>query len=669
MWAARQGGTKIPETAEADLLEDGFDPDADVELHIDDEFDAEIDHADDVTVEVVAEFIEFELGHNVVYPHHGAGKVCAKEIKEVFGERREYLTIKILHNDMTVMVPTENATLAGLRRVIDEETMVQKVLDVLRDDVSDMPKNWNRRFKHNRDKIKTGDIYELSEVVRNLALREHEKGLSSGEKQMYTRAKKILASELMYALDKSEVGSQAHLDELLSRSSDAETSGGSSVAAGEREEMAVALVVAAGQGERLGSERPKALVSLGGRLMWEWSTAALHSTPMIDEIVVALPPGVSALPGVRCVTGGAVRSESVRNALAAVASDADPILVHDAARPSLPELIEAVLAGLEGVDAAIAAAPVTDTTKECGDDHIVLCLQRSRLWAVQRRRRSFAEQRSSARFGSPTRNSPRPPTRPALVERHGGRVRALEVAAPRENLKVTTPSILLVAEQLLVARQLIESRTLTDYHVHLRRTSASTRPPSSTSRALALSATARRLGAAGIGEARPSTCTASARRSRSGTTRWRKCAHDEPLRLLRVRARGDGPAPRPRGRLHPGARGPDRDLIERCELDYAIGSVHFLGDFAVDYARYDVWHSGRSPEQIGDAATSRRWPQPLAVASTTSSRTPTSSRSGRSATSPGGATCAATTPARDRGDRRGRVAVEVSTAGSTQTYS
>jgi CarD family transcriptional regulator len=215
--------TKIPETAEADLLEDGLDPDADVELDIDDEFDAEIDpDADDVTVEVVAEYIEFELGDNVVYPHHGAGKVCAKEMKEVFGERREYLTIKILHNDMTVMVPTENATLAGLRRVIDEET-VQKVLDVLRDDVSDMPKNWNRRFKHNRDKIKTGDIYELSEVVRNLALREHEKGLSSGEKQMYTRTKKILASELMYALDKSESEAEDYLDELLSRSSDAET--------------------------------------------------------------------------------------------------------------------------------------------------------------------------------------------------------------------------------------------------------------------------------------------------------------------------------------------------------------------------------------------------------------------------------------------------------------
>ena len=168
------------------------------------------------------ECIEFECGDNVVYPHHGAGKVLKKELRKMFGEEREYLTIKILHNDMTVMVPCENAALAGLRRVIDEET-VQKVLAVLQDDVSEMPKNWNRRFKHNRDKIKTGDIYELAEVVRNLAIREHQKGLSTGEKQMFTRAKKILASELMYALEMDEDGAEEHLDNLLAESAGAKT--------------------------------------------------------------------------------------------------------------------------------------------------------------------------------------------------------------------------------------------------------------------------------------------------------------------------------------------------------------------------------------------------------------------------------------------------------------
>ena len=163
--------------------------------------------------------IEYEVGDFVVYPHHGAGKVLKKEIKEMIGEKREYLTIQILHNDMTVMVPTENAGVAGLRRVIDEEA-VEKVLGVLRDDVSQMPKNWNRRFKHNRDKIKTGDVYELAEVVRNLAIRESDKGLSTGEKQMYTRAKKILASEMMYALEKTEDEAEAYLDEILLRSAE-----------------------------------------------------------------------------------------------------------------------------------------------------------------------------------------------------------------------------------------------------------------------------------------------------------------------------------------------------------------------------------------------------------------------------------------------------------------
>jgi len=156
----------------------------------------------------------FEIGDNVVYPHHGAGMVLKRETKDLLGEKRDYLTIKILHNHMTVMVPCENAHRAGLRRVIDGEEVTQ-VIDVLTGEVSEMPKNWNRRFKHNREKIKTGDVFELAEVVRNLAIREWEKGLSTGEKQMYTRAKKILASEFMYALDKDEDGAEAYLDELL----------------------------------------------------------------------------------------------------------------------------------------------------------------------------------------------------------------------------------------------------------------------------------------------------------------------------------------------------------------------------------------------------------------------------------------------------------------------
>jgi CarD family transcriptional regulator len=156
----------------------------------------------------------YKVGDKVVYPHHGAGTIVKKESREVLGEKREYLTIKILHNEMTVNVPTDNADRVGLRKVIDEQ-MVSKVLKALTGNGTTMPKNWNRRFKHNRDKMKTGDIFELAEVVRNLSLRDHEKGLSTGEKQMFVKAKKILASELMYAKDMDEEQAAEWLDGVL----------------------------------------------------------------------------------------------------------------------------------------------------------------------------------------------------------------------------------------------------------------------------------------------------------------------------------------------------------------------------------------------------------------------------------------------------------------------
>ena len=156
----------------------------------------------------------YKVGDKVVYPHHGAGTIVKKESREVLGQKREYLTIKILHNDMTVQVPSENADQVGLRTVIGEKE-VAAVLKALTGGSTEMPKNWNRRFKHNRDKMKTGDVMELAEVVRNLALRDHEKGLSTGEKQMFVKAKKILASELMYAKDMDEEEAAEWLEGVL----------------------------------------------------------------------------------------------------------------------------------------------------------------------------------------------------------------------------------------------------------------------------------------------------------------------------------------------------------------------------------------------------------------------------------------------------------------------
>jgi 2-C-methyl-D-erythritol 4-phosphate cytidylyltransferase len=216
--------------------------------------------------------------------------------------------------------------------------------------------------------------------------------------------------------------------------------------------LAVALIVAAGLGERLGADRPKALVELAGRPLLQWSVDVLSSVPAIEGIVVALPPDVEAPAGTVGVLGGAVRSESVRRALAA-AGAGDPVLIHDAARPLLTaELIQDTLAALvyDDVDAAIAAAPVTDTVKRADAERVVThTLDRSGLWAVQTpqvfRRRALESALDVADdvLAQATDDA-------WLVERAGGRV--VVVPAPRGNLKITTPLDLELAE-LLVARR------------------------------------------------------------------------------------------------------------------------------------------------------------------------------------------------------------------------
>jgi 2-C-methyl-D-erythritol 4-phosphate cytidylyltransferase len=217
---------------------------------------------------------------------------------------------------------------------------------------------------------------------------------------------------------------------------------------------AVALVVAAGRGERLGSSGPKALVRCGGRAMLEWSIDALRAVPEIGHIVVALPPGVEAPAHTSGVVGGSERSHSVRAALHHTLAG-DPVLVHDAARPLLtPEIVRACLAGLDAdADAAIAAARVTDTIKQ--DDAVSQrptvqrTLDRSRLWAIQTPqvfRRAVLERA----LGQPVEVVSAATDDASLVEGLGGTVRLVE--CPRENLKITTPDDLRLAEAILAAR-------------------------------------------------------------------------------------------------------------------------------------------------------------------------------------------------------------------------
>src|SRR4051794_36874849 len=208
---------------------------------------------------------------------------------------------------------------------------------------------------------------------------------------------------------------------------------------------ATALLVAAGSGERLGASRPKAFVVLAGRPMLEWSLDAIRAAG-IERVVVALPDGEAAPEGCVGVRGGVTRSESVRLALRE--ADAGAVVVHDAARPLVtPELFGATLDALGDADAAVAAAPVTDTVKEAGPDHrVVGTLDRSRLWAIQTPQAFRADAlRRALDVGDDVLAAA---TDDAwLVERAGGRV--VVVPAPASNFKVTTPHDLRVAELLL----------------------------------------------------------------------------------------------------------------------------------------------------------------------------------------------------------------------------
>jgi 2-C-methyl-D-erythritol 4-phosphate cytidylyltransferase len=226
--------------------------------------------------------------------------------------------------------------------------------------------------------------------------------------------------------------------------------------------MAVALLLAAGRGERLGASAPKAFVELGGHPMLRWSLDVLADLDAVQRIVLTLPDGLTGLPDdalklpgkAVCVQGGAVRSASVRLALGA-AGPGDPVLVHDSARPLLtPELVQRTLHAVarDDIDAAVAAAPVSDTIKRAsGDPPIVTeTLDRPGLWAVQTPQ-VFRRAALERALDVPDDVLAQATDDAWLVERSGGRV-AIVVSGP-ENLKVTNPTDLALAELLLLRRQ------------------------------------------------------------------------------------------------------------------------------------------------------------------------------------------------------------------------
>lgn len=156
----------------------------------------------------------FSIGDRVVYPMHGAGIIEAIEEREILGQRKQYYIMKLPIGDMKVMIPVDGVDGVGLRQVIGQEDLT-RVLDVLAGERTKMSTNWNRRYRANAEKLKSGNIFEVAEVVRNLTLREKEKGLSTGERKMLDSAKQILVSEVVLARNIPEAEAHSLLNRAM----------------------------------------------------------------------------------------------------------------------------------------------------------------------------------------------------------------------------------------------------------------------------------------------------------------------------------------------------------------------------------------------------------------------------------------------------------------------
>ena len=156
----------------------------------------------------------FEVGETVVYPHHGAARIEEIKMRTIKGEEKMYLKLKVAQGDLTIEVPAENVDLVGVRDVVDSEGL-EEVVEVLQAEQVEEPTNWSRRYKANLEKLASGDVKKVAEVVRDLWRRDQDRGLSAGEKRMLAKARQILVSELALAEKTDEAEAETILDEVL----------------------------------------------------------------------------------------------------------------------------------------------------------------------------------------------------------------------------------------------------------------------------------------------------------------------------------------------------------------------------------------------------------------------------------------------------------------------
>lgn len=156
----------------------------------------------------------YKLGDKVVYPMHGAGVIEAVEEREVLGQKKDYYVLKMPIGEMKLMIPVDGVAKIGLRNIIDS-SHIEEILDILRDTAVVNDSNWNKRYRDNMVKMKTGDIYEVAQVVRDLTFRDREKGLSTGEKKMLVSAKRMIVSEIVLSTNGDGEKIQEYIEGII----------------------------------------------------------------------------------------------------------------------------------------------------------------------------------------------------------------------------------------------------------------------------------------------------------------------------------------------------------------------------------------------------------------------------------------------------------------------